>query len=179
MTSARSPIAFWAGFGIVLGLLIVAPLVLPEFWRRFVTEEIIPVLGTQIEELNQLQASSEIASERVAMSQTAFATYTLVASYVVLVLMAVFIGANFVAAIFLTWMPSFLNRKFDMSLSMAGLNSTAWLQIAVSALVQLQPPVIAAVHGFAAGGGGFGLVVIGPSCWRWIPGYGRVYVCAY
>lgn len=36
--------------------------------------------------------------------------------------------------------------------------ATAWLQIAVSALVQLKPPVIAAVHGFAAGGGGFGLV---------------------
>ncbi|WP_280341986.1 enoyl-CoA hydratase/isomerase family protein [Nocardia neocaledoniensis] len=36
--------------------------------------------------------------------------------------------------------------------------ATAWLQIAISALVQLRPPVIAAVHGFAAGGGGFGLV---------------------
>lgn len=36
--------------------------------------------------------------------------------------------------------------------------ATAWLQIAVSALVRLRPPVIAAVHGFAAGGGGFGLV---------------------
>lgn len=48
----------------------------------------------------------------------------------VLVLMAVFCGANFVAMIFLTWMPSFLNEKFNMSLSMAGLNGTAWLQIA-------------------------------------------------
>ena len=46
------------------------------------------------------------------------------------VLMTVFIGANFVAMIFLTWLPSFLFRKFNMSLSMAGLNSTAWLQIA-------------------------------------------------
>ncbi|MGW5514412.1 enoyl-CoA hydratase/isomerase family protein [Nocardia africana] len=36
--------------------------------------------------------------------------------------------------------------------------ATAWLQIAVSALTQLNVPVIAAVHGFAAGGGGFGLV---------------------
>lgn len=36
--------------------------------------------------------------------------------------------------------------------------ATAWLQLAVSALVQLRPPVIASVHGFAAGGGGFGLV---------------------
>lgn len=48
----------------------------------------------------------------------------------VLVLIAVFVCANFVASIFLTWMPSFLNRKFAMSLSMAGLNGTAWLQIA-------------------------------------------------
>jgi MFS family permease len=46
------------------------------------------------------------------------------------ILMAVFIGANFVAVIFLTWMPSFLFRKFNMSLSMAGLNGTAYLQIA-------------------------------------------------
>ncbi len=36
--------------------------------------------------------------------------------------------------------------------------ATAWLQMATSALIQLQPPVIAQVHGFAAGGGGFGLV---------------------
>jgi 2-(1,2-epoxy-1,2-dihydrophenyl)acetyl-CoA isomerase len=35
--------------------------------------------------------------------------------------------------------------------------ATAWLQIATAALMQLRAPVIAAVHGFAAGGGGFGL----------------------
>jgi MFS family permease len=47
-----------------------------------------------------------------------------------LVLTAVFVGANFVAAIFLTWMPSYLSRAFDMSLTMAGLNATFWLQAA-------------------------------------------------
>ncbi|APA98089.1 Enoyl-CoA hydratase [Nocardia seriolae] len=36
--------------------------------------------------------------------------------------------------------------------------ATSWLQIAISALLELQVPVISAVHGFAAGGGGFGLV---------------------
>src|SRR5262249_6388482 len=36
--------------------------------------------------------------------------------------------------------------------------ATAWLQIVVSALAELRQPVIVAVHGFAAGGGGFGLV---------------------
>jgi branched-chain amino acid transport system permease protein len=37
----RSAIAYWSGFAAVLLLLIVAPLVLPEFWRRFVTEILI------------------------------------------------------------------------------------------------------------------------------------------
>lgn len=32
---------FWAGFGVIVALLIVAPLVLPEFWRRFLTEVLI------------------------------------------------------------------------------------------------------------------------------------------
>jgi 2-(1,2-epoxy-1,2-dihydrophenyl)acetyl-CoA isomerase len=36
--------------------------------------------------------------------------------------------------------------------------ATAYLQIAVSALMHLNAPVIACVHGFAAGGGGLGLV---------------------
>ncbi len=36
--------------------------------------------------------------------------------------------------------------------------ATAWLQIAIAALMQLEVPVISAVQGFAAGGGGFGLV---------------------
>jgi branched-chain amino acid transport system permease protein len=39
--SRRAPVAFWTSFGVVLALLIVAPLVLPEFWRRFVTEILI------------------------------------------------------------------------------------------------------------------------------------------
>ena len=30
-------------------------------------------------------------------------------------------------------------------------------------------------HGYWGGFGG--IVVIGPSCWRWVPGLGRVYVC--
>ena len=36
-----SSVGYWIGFGVVLALLAVAPLVLPEFWRRFVTEILI------------------------------------------------------------------------------------------------------------------------------------------
>jgi MFS family permease len=47
-----------------------------------------------------------------------------------LVMAGVFVGANFVAIIFLTWMPTFLHDKFDMSLTMSGVNATLWLQAA-------------------------------------------------
>ncbi len=39
--TARRTIVYWSGFAVVLALLIVAPLVLPEFWRRFLTEILI------------------------------------------------------------------------------------------------------------------------------------------
>jgi len=48
----------------------------------------------------------------------------------VVLLILAFIGANFVAMVFLTWMPAYLHRTFGMTLSMAGLNATAWLQTA-------------------------------------------------
>ena len=32
---------YWTGFAVILALLIAAPLVLPEFWRRFLTEILI------------------------------------------------------------------------------------------------------------------------------------------
>jgi branched-chain amino acid transport system permease protein len=41
MIKRRSTRVFWTAFSIIVGLLIVAPLVLPEFWRRFVTEILI------------------------------------------------------------------------------------------------------------------------------------------
>jgi MFS family permease len=49
---------------------------------------------------------------------------------VALLLMCVFIGANFVAAVFLVWLPKFLNEKFQMNLTLAGLTSTAYPQLA-------------------------------------------------
>lgn len=54
----------------------------------------------------------------------------LVKSRIVCLLILAFVGANFVAVVFLTWIPSFLYRKFHMSLSMAGLNGTLYLQLA-------------------------------------------------
>ena len=40
-SSKRHATVYWTGFGVIIALLIVAPLVLPEFWRRFLTEILI------------------------------------------------------------------------------------------------------------------------------------------
>lgn len=48
----------------------------------------------------------------------------------VLTLMAAFMCANFVAVVLLSWMPKFLYEKFDMSLAMAGLTATIFVQLA-------------------------------------------------
>src|SRR6267378_6768364 len=37
----RHTVVYWTGFSVILVLLIAAPLVLPEFWRRFLTEILI------------------------------------------------------------------------------------------------------------------------------------------
>ena len=41
LATRRHTVVFWTGFCVILALLIVAPLVLPEFWRRFLTEILI------------------------------------------------------------------------------------------------------------------------------------------
>lgn len=54
----------------------------------------------------------------------------LLANRLVVMLILAFIGANFVAMVFLTWMPTYLHRTFGMNLAISGLNATAWLQSA-------------------------------------------------
>jgi len=61
---------------------------------------------------------------------TADTLRTLLQNRMVLFLIAIFVGANFVAVVFLTWLPTFLHDKFHMSLSLAGLNGTVYLQFA-------------------------------------------------
>ncbi|HZE66742.1 MAG TPA: enoyl-CoA hydratase-related protein [Sporichthyaceae bacterium] len=56
--------------------------------------------------------------------------------------------------------------------------ATSWLQMVASGLMRLRAPVIAAVHGYAAGGGGFGLVcaadlVIAGRAAKFLPGATR------
>jgi MFS family permease len=50
-----------------------------------------------------------------------------------LLLMAAFLGANFVATIFLTWTPTFLFEKFGFALTSAGLTGAVFIHLASAA----------------------------------------------
>ena len=47
-----------------------------------------------------------------------------------MLLVLVFMGANFVALAFMTWLPTFLHAKFAMGIALAGVNGSLYLQLA-------------------------------------------------
>jgi MFS family permease len=111
----RSSFYLFGSLGVLLGVLLL-------LWLRE------PAGESAIE-----RAESTPPSELRASSQSHSAIRTLIdllTNPMVRVLTVVFIGANFVAMIFLTWMPSFLYRKFNLSVAMAGVSATVYLQIA-------------------------------------------------
>lgn len=111
----HSSFYMFGGLGILLGILLIT------FLRE-------PVRGQ-----SEIQNGTLVSSQVPEISQPANIFSGIDSIFkikMVWILIMVFIGANFVASIFLTWMPSFLYQKFHMSLSMAGLNATAYLQIA-------------------------------------------------
>lgn len=54
-----------------------------------------------------------------------------------ILLMLAFLGANFVATIFLTWTPTFLTEKFGFRLTTAGLSGTVFINLASALSVPL------------------------------------------
>src|SRR5262245_56918552 len=54
-----------------------------------------------------------------------------------LFIMAAFVGANFVATIFLTWTPTFLVEQFGFRLTTAGLSGTAFIHLASAVSVPI------------------------------------------
>ena len=105
----RSSFILLGGLGILLGILV---------WR---------LLQEPIRGMSDPCARGELKSIRADRKSTGGINEVL-SSRPVLLLIAVFTGANFVAMVFLSWIPTFLYRKFNMSLSMAGLNGTIYLQ---------------------------------------------------
>jgi MFS family permease len=68
--------------------------------------------------------------QKAPVKELAHTLLSLLRNQAVLLMMAVFVGANFVAVVVLVWMPTLLLRRFNMHLGAAGFNSTAYIQAA-------------------------------------------------
>ena len=97
--------------------------------KRPLTRLVIPVyIGASLLTLFIVKGAAERILILVAMAAAGILIQ--VRTPMARVLILVFVGANFVAMIFLSWMPTYLKRQFGMSLSMAGASATFYLQIA-------------------------------------------------
>ncbi len=114
------------GFYLFGGLGMVLAVVLYKFLRE-------PQRGEADAAAGEL-ASHGVASGSLSLGDTLRAIFR---SPVVPLLMLAFVGANFVATIFLTWTPTFLVEKFGFKLASAGLSGTVFIHLASAASVPL------------------------------------------
>src|ERR1051325_5357603 len=124
----RSSFYLFGSSGMLLGVLLLVLLREPV---RVDSEEVEEI--SRWDQNRNADAKSAVSTQRGIfdfLKQVAQVVLELFRIPMLRILTLVFVGANFVAMIFLTWMPSFLYRKFNLSLAMAGVSATAYLQIA-------------------------------------------------
>lgn len=112
----RSSFIVFGTAGIVLGLILIGLLREPR--RGMSDPEFSAAAATDLSPVSHVGGS---------LAEGLRAIFT---NRMALLLTGVFVAANFVAVVFLTWMPTFLYQKFHMSLAMAGLSGTVYLQVA-------------------------------------------------
>ena len=81
-----------------------------------------------------LDYSTDDPNAPLSVLQTAFVLFS---KPTILLLMLTFLGANFVATIFLTWTPTFLVEKFHFKLAAAGLSGSAFIHLASAVSVPI------------------------------------------
>jgi MFS family permease len=102
----------FGGLGILLGLILRRYLIEPQ---RGAADVLLATARGAVAKADPRRSESGIG---------AWLTPTLV------ILLAAFLCANFVAVVVLTWMPKFLYDKFHLSLAAAGLTATVFIQLA-------------------------------------------------
>ena len=113
----RWSFVFFGGLGILLGLVLV----------RFLRE---PQRGAADIEDGSVNPRAHVM-ERVPIGES---LRTILGTPTALTLMGAFMCANFVALVLLSWMPKFLYDKFHLSLAMAGLSATIFVQLILTSL---------------------------------------------
>jgi sugar phosphate permease len=108
----RTGFYFFGGAGLVLSIVL----------YRFLLE---PARG-------QADAERAMEEEKPSVAEVLRAVFS---TPTALLVMAAFMAANFVAAIFLTWTPTFLVEKFGFKLTAAGLSGSVFIHLASACAV--------------------------------------------
>ncbi len=106
----KASFVIFGGLGVLLGLVL----------ARFLYE---PERGAA----DRADGAAPPREERLPLAETLRLVWT---TPTVLVLMAAFLCANFVAMVLLAWMPAYLATAFNMNLAMSGLTATIYVQLA-------------------------------------------------
>jgi MFS family permease len=112
----RSSFYLFGWFGVLLGIVLI-----------FFLKE--PVRGQSDAENSPADVAPVSISEN--LKRALVEIIEILKTPMVRILILVFVGANFVAGIFLAWLPTYLKRTFEMSLSMAGVSATIYPQMAM------------------------------------------------
>ena len=129
------------GFYLFGGLGIVLALVLQIFLREPRRGQMDQARATEASEYAEAEAVGITPAEGAPPDHSSISTHpaplnlrdTAIAIFsnpTAILLMLAFLGANFVAAIFMTWTPTFLYDKFHFGLASAGLSATVYIQVA-------------------------------------------------
>jgi MFS family permease len=110
---------FFGGMGMALAVVL----------YRFLRE---PARGEAEAASGELAAHGIVCGETLSVGETLRAIFRTPSAPL---LMLAFLGANFVATIFLTWTPTFLVEKFQFKLTSAGLSGTVFIHLASAASV--------------------------------------------
>lgn len=122
----RQPFLLYGAFGLALAVVLFSALREPAYRATALTE---PAAASGDRPVGQ--------ATETAPSQTGL--LPLLRNRAAWLLAGAFMAANFVAAIFLSWTPTYLYATFHLSLASAGFSGAAWLQMA-------------SIFGVAAGG---------------------------
>jgi MFS family permease len=116
----------FGSLGMVLALVLYAFLIEPKRGQSESTTPATPVPVTGAPETPS-PTPPQTAERPLGLTSTLRAIFR---NPAVPFLMLAFVGANFVATIFLTWTPTFLVEKFGFRLSSAGLSGTVFIHLA-------------------------------------------------
>ncbi len=127
----RYPFIVLGGAGVLLGLALAAFIREPRRNEAELLEQGQPIDDDAAPPRSSPSVERSVRSTLIApFSEVLSFAWELLRIPSALLLVLAFFGANFVAFVFITWMPTFLKEKYDLDLASAAFSATFYMQFA-------------------------------------------------